>query len=471
MIDPASFRDPSGYVFRRDGTLYRAIQPVAAADWAAFVDRGLAGSLVADGLLVSHEPAPLDVAPEPGAALVIRPHEVPFISYPYEWAFSQLREAALLTLEVQRRALKVGMWLRDASAYNVQFDGGRPVLIDSLSFEVADVTRPWPAYRQFCKHFLAPLALMAHRDLRCGLMLRDFIDGLPLDLAAGLLPGRTRIGGLLPHLHLHAGADRRAQQADLPDASNESGTAGAGRAGGSGGARTMNMTRHEALLDSLKGAVSGLRREPDSHWLDYTRQTSYSEAGSASKRAIVERMLGVAGGTTVWDLGANVGTYSQLAAGPGRQVIAFDQDPAVVELLWRNLSAEERATVLPLVMDLANPSPALGWAHTERKSLLQRGPADVVMGLALTHHLAIGNNVPFGRIAELFAQAGRSVIVEFVPREDPMVQQLLASRKDVFTSYDLDSFRAAFDAHFTVREEAAVEDSLRTIFLMERRAA
>ncbi len=141
------------------------------------------------GLLVSHELAPLDVAPEPGAALVIRPHEVPFISYPYEWAFSQLREAALLTLEVQRRALAVGMWLRDASAYNVQFDGGRPVLIDSLSFEVADVTRPWPAYRQFCKHFLAPLALMAHRDLRCGLMLRDFIDGLPLDLAAGLLPG------------------------------------------------------------------------------------------------------------------------------------------------------------------------------------------------------------------------------------------------------------------------------------------
>ena len=233
----------------------------------------------------------------------------------------------------------------------------------------------------------------------------------------------------------------------------------------------MNLTRHEALLDSLKGAVSGLRREPDSHWLDYTRQTSYSEAGSASKRAIVERMLGVAGGTTVWDLGANVGTYSQLAAGPGRQVIAFDQDPAVVELLWRNLSAEERATVLPLVMDLANPSPALGWAHTERRSLLQRGPADVVMGLALTHHLAIGNNVPFGRMAELFAQAGQSLIVEFVPREDPMVQQLLASRKDVFTSYDLASFRAAFDAHFTVREEAAVEDSLRTIFLMERRAA
>ncbi len=210
VIDPASFRDPNGYVFRRDDILYRAIAPAALADWTAFEERGLAGDLIGDGLLVAHEQVADDVAPVPGAALVIRPRELALISYPYEWAFSQLREAALLTLEVQRRALAAGMWLRDASAYNVQFDGGRPILIDSLSFEVADLSAPWPAYRQFCKHFLAPLALMAHRDPRCGLMLREFIDGLPLDLATSLLPGRTRLGGLLPHLHLHAGADRRA---------------------------------------------------------------------------------------------------------------------------------------------------------------------------------------------------------------------------------------------------------------------
>jgi hypothetical protein len=467
MIDPASFRDPSGYVFRRDGVLYRAIQPSAAADWAAFEDRGLAASLVGDGLLVSHTPVPADLAPLPGAALVIRPREVPLISYPYEWAFSQLQEAALLTLEVQRRALVVGMWLRDASAYNVQFERGRPILIDSLSFEVADLSAPWPAYRQFCKHFLAPLALMAHRDPRCGLMLRDFIDGLPLDFAAGLLPGRTRLGGLLPHLHLHAGADRRAQHADIPAAASQPGATEA--KGTKGSARSMSLTRHQALLDSLRRAVEGLHLELGSHWLQYTRQTSYSPEAADSKRAIVQRMLAAAGGHVVWDLGANVGTYSDLAAGPGRMVVAFDQDPAVVELHWRSLSAEARESVLPLVMDLTNPSPAMGWAHQERRSLLQRGPADVAMALALVHHLAIGNNVPFARIADLFAHAGRWVVVEFVPREDPMVQQLLASRKDVFTDYTIDAFRAAFGERFATREEAPVADSLRTVFLFERR--
>jgi hypothetical protein len=463
VIDPASFRDPSGYVFRRDGILYRAIQPEAAADWAELANRGLAAALTRDRLLIDHGDASTDLAPTPGAAHVIQPREIAVISYPYEWAFSELKEAALLTLEVQRRALAAGMWLRDASAYNVQFDGGRPILIDSLSFEVADVTAPWPAYRQFCKHFLAPLALMAHRDPRCGLMLRDFIDGIPLDLAAGLLPGRTRLSGLLAHLHLHAGADRRVQQAEIQGAADPAATPAKTRA--------MTATRHEALLDSLRRTVEGLKLELGSHWLSYTRQTSYTDAGAASKQAIVERMLAAAGGSLVWDLGANVGTYSSLAAGPGRQVVAFDQDPAVVELLWRNLSAEARASVLPLVMDLSNPSPGLGWAHEERRSLLQRGPADVVMALALVHHLAIGNNVPLPKVAALLAAAGRQAIVEFVPREDAMVRQLLAGRRDIFGSYTLEAFRAALGEWFTVREEAPVADSLRTIFLLERRPA
>jgi hypothetical protein len=190
----------------------------------------------------------------------------------------------------------------------------------------------------------------------------------------------------------------------------------------------------------------------------------------ASKREIVERMLASGGGSMIWDLGANVGTYSDLAAGPGRLVVAFDQDPAVTELHWRNQSVEERALVLPLVMDLANPSPALGWAHAERRSLLQRGPADVAMALALVHHLAIGNNVPLPLVAALLGDVGRRVIVEFVPREDPMTQQLLAARRDIFPDYTLDGFRAALAPRFTVVEEAAVADSLRTIFLLERRA-
>jgi hypothetical protein len=421
-------------------------------------DRGLYRSLVEDGLLVEHADEPLELAALPGAAAVIRPRELRFISYPYEWCFGQLRDAALLTLELQRRALAAGMRLKDASAYNVQFDGGRPILIDSLSFEVAEPTEPWPAYRQFCEHFLAPLALIAFRDARCGLMLRDFIDGIPLDYAAGLLPGRTRLRpGLLAHVHLHAGAQRRAA---------------AGGAATEGRATTRKVTKlgQDALLDNLRRTVTGLRWEPRGAWLEYRTSTSYTARAAEAKRAAVERFVDTSGAQMVWDLGANVGTYSGVAAGSGRTVLAFDQDAGSVERHWQTLPPELRASVLPLVMDLSNPSPALGWGLEERRSLFERGPADLIMALALVHHLAIGNNVPLPLVASLFARLGRKAIVEFVPKEDPMTQRLLAARPDIFPDYTLDAFRAALAAHFRIVEEIPIEDSVRVLFFLERSA-
>ena len=404
--------------------------------------------------MVEHEAADLTQAATPAAVAVIRPRELPLISYPYEWSFSQLREAALLTLQLQQRAIASGMRLKDASAYNIQFDAGRPILIDTLSFEKSDPGEPWAAYRQFCEHFLAPLALIAYHDPRCGLMLRDFIDGIPIDYAARLLPWRTRLKpGMLAHLHLHAGAQRRSQAAG-PNAEHRP-------------PRRVSKTGQDAILDSLRRSVEGLRWEPTGHWVQYGRQTSYSEAGAASKRTNVERMLDASDARVVWDLGANVGTYSTVAAGNGRQVIAFDQDASSVEHHWRTLSAEARASVLPLVMDLSNPSPALGWALEERRSLVERGPADIILALALVHHLAIGNNVPLDRVASFLARLGRRAIVEFVPKEDPMTQHLLSARRDIFPDYTLDGFRAAFGRSFRIIDEAPVEDSLRTLFLLE----
>jgi hypothetical protein len=285
-------------------------------------------------------------------------------------------------------------------------------------------------------------------------MLREFIDGIPIDLAAGLLPWRTRLrGGLLAHVHLHAGAQRS--------------SAAAGPSAGHRQPRRMTRTGQEAILDSLRRTVEGLGWQPRGHWVQYGHQTSYSPAGAASKRAIVERMLAGTGARVVWDLGANVGTYSTVAAGEGRQVIAFDQDASSVEHHWRNLSSEARASVLPLVMDLSNPSPSLGWALEERRSLVERGPADAIMALALIHHLAIGNNVPLDRVASLFARLGRRAIVEFVPKGDPMTDHLLAARRDVFPGYTIEGFRQAFGRSFRILEEVAVEDSLRTLFLLE----
>jgi hypothetical protein len=459
MVDPASFRDPSGFVFHRDGILYRQIQRSAAADWDAFRSSGLYDRLAADRLIVEHTDVELELAARPGAVAVVRPRRIGVISYPYEWAFSQLKEAALLTLEAQSRALDAGMRLRDASAYNVQFDAGRPILIDSLSFEVAAPTEPWPAYRQFCEHFLGPLALMAHRDVRCGLMLRDYIDGIPLDLVARLLPGRTRLNlGLSAHIHLHAGAQRRAAREPAPVE------------GAVPRQRRISETGQRALLDSLRRTVEGLRYEPASHWAGYAHATSYSDTATASKADLVREMLVAVGGATAWDVGANIGVYSALAADAGYRVVAYDLDAASVEAHWLAVRGDGGPPILPLVLDLANPSPALGWALSERASFLERGEPDIMLALALVHHLAIGNNVPFDRVAGLFARMAPRAIVEFVPKEDPMTRRLLAARPDIFPDYSIDGFRDAFGGPFRITREARIADSPRTLFLLERTA-
>src|SRR5262245_14254456 len=206
----ASFRDPSGFLFSRDGVLYRQVNRRYEQEYARLMESGLYEKLVKVGVLIPHVEVE-NVRAEAGECFrVIQPERVPFISYPYEWSFGQLKDAALATLSIQKRALKAGMSLKDASAYNIQFVRGKAVLIDTLSFELYKDGQPWVAYRQFCQHFLAPLTLMALKDVRLSQLLRVYIDGIPLDLASELLPSKTRLNfGLLTHIHLHASAQKR----------------------------------------------------------------------------------------------------------------------------------------------------------------------------------------------------------------------------------------------------------------------
>jgi SAM-dependent methyltransferase len=454
--DPGSFRDPSGFVYRRDGRIYRQIEPSFADRWSAVEATGLLRDLAAKRKALAYQDAPLELAATPSAARVIEPEVIPFIAYPYEWSFGQLRDAALLTLDLEEAALERGLTLRDASAYNVQFVGSRPVHIDTLSFEPAERGRPWIAYRQFCEHFLGPLALMAIRDIRLGRLLRSEIDGIPLDLVSRLLPGSTRFRlGLGAHIHLHARAQRR--------------YAGTGEAAAERVEKTRNVNVGN-LVTSLRSTIEGLKWEPTGTvWADYDTNTSYGADATAAKERVVSELLARTSGRTVWDLGANTGRFSRIAADGGRSVVAFDIDPGAVERNYRGLKADAREDILPLVMDLADPSPALGWAHGERSSLTDRGPADIALALALVHHLAIGRNIPLPAIAEQLARLATQVIIEFVPRDDPMVRQLLATREDVFDDYGMDGFRAAFGGPFELVEERALAGSSRTISLYRRR--
>ena len=450
---PGSFRDPAGFVFQRDGTYFRQVNDSYAATLATLMDSGLYAKLTAQGLLLPHETADPGLAPEPGAATVIRPAQLTFISYPFEWSFSQLKASALTTLRVQRLALAYGLSLKDASAYNIQLHEGRPTLIDTLSFEPYEPGLPWVGYRQFCQHFLAPLALLAYRDVRLGTLLQSHLDGLPLDMAAGLLPWRTQLRpGLLMHLHLHSRA--QARHADSTrDREHLKGR--------------MSQRRLEAVLESLESTVRKLSWNPgDTPWASYGDQSSYSDAGQADKERLVAEYLTQVDVASVWDLGGNVGIFSRIAAAAGIPVVSIDSDPGAVDLNYRRMVEKNERDLFPIVADLTSPSPALGWDNREVRSLTERGPAGLVMALALVHHLAIGNNSRFERLAGFFASLGRSLLIEFVPPDDPMVRRLLAMRNHTFPWYTQEGFEAAFARFFRIERSDGIADSPRRLYLM-----
>jgi len=452
----ASFRDPSGFLYSRDGLLYRQVNLSYQHQYRRMKDCGLYDDLTREGLLVSHTEADLGLAVTPAAYRVLQPDEIEFVSYPYEWCFSQLRDAALATLRVQRRALDHGMILKDASAYNVQFRACRPLLIDTLSFDAYHDGSPWVAYHQFCEHFLGPLLLMSEVDVRLGRLLATHIEGIPLELASRLLPRRSWLRpSRLLHIHLHARSVRRHGDRPIRASRFE------GR---------MSRRAMDGLVDNLETAVRGLDWKPvGTEWADYDTTHGYSADALAEKKRLVGRMLASIEPGTVWDLGANVGTFSAVAASAGARVVAMDSDPAATERHYRRLRERGERSILPLQVDLRNPSPGLGWASSERDSLEDRGPADLVLALAVVHHLAIGGNVPLPMIADWLARLADRIIVEFVPKDDPQVRRLLSSREDIFSDYSGSGFESAFERRFRIDEEEAIAGTGRTLYRMTAR--
>ncbi len=450
---PGSFRDPSGFLYVEDGWIYRQVNLSYKEDYDLLMGSGLYEALTRDGRLIPHDEEADTRTEQAQAYKVIRPKIVPFVSYPYEWSFSRLKDAALATLNIQKTALDYGMSLKDASAYNIQFLDGRPVLVDTLSFERYVEGRPWIAYRQFCQHFLAPLALISYRDARLSQLLKSHIDGIPLDLVAKLLPLGTRfLPSLLMHIHLHARsqtyfADRKVDPKKV----------------------RMSSYQLRALLDNLENAVKRLSWYPETrHWAEYYDHTNYGEGGLEHKKQLVAEMLDGVRPRTIWDLGANTGLFSRIACRTGAFTVSIDGDPAAVEANYLECKRNAEKNLLPLVIDLTNPSPSLGWGNEERESLVKRGPVDLVMALALVHHLAISNNVPFAKISSLFARLTEHVIIEFVPKEDSQVQRLLATRADVFPEYTREAFEAEFGNRFEIVSCCPIQDSKRTLYLLKR---
>jgi hypothetical protein len=457
MIDEAnrlkgSFRDPSGFVFFKDNTLFRSVSYLYRDNYDHLIQSGLYDKLVGDGLLISHREATIFVETEKNSYKIIQPEMVPFISYPYEWCFSQLKDAALTVIRIQKQALAYNMSLKDASAYNIQYFKGKPILIDTLSFEIYKENQPWIAYQQFCQHFLAPLAMIAYCDARLNQLMRIFIDGVPLVFASGLLPSTTWLHfGLLTHIHLHAKSQKRYEAKGTAIANSK-----------------INKKSLSALIHHLESAIDNIRWKPaGTEWADYYDDTNYTKDDIQHKKRLVDAYINEIKPANIWDLGANTGLFSRIASDLGIDTIAFDVDTAAVEKNYLQMRKNDEKKILPLCLDLTNPSPAIGWANEERLSLSDRGPAGMVIALALIHHLAISNNLPLGHVADYLSRLCRFLIIEFVGKEDSQVQRLLLNREDIFLHYTRQDFENAFGSYFSILKSKDIGNTKRTLYLMK----
>jgi len=444
--------------------VWRGLGPQAAADYEVLEASGFFARAVAAGRIVATER--VDRRPDglDGAwTTVLRHDRVPVVTYPYEWSFEMLRDAARLHLDLVGEALAEDLITKDASAYNLQFVGSRPVFIDVGSFERLAPGEPWYGYRQFCMHFLFPLMLQAYKGLPFQRWLRSDLEGItPAEARAALsrwdvLSPRRR--GTLIHVALHARAEARYAdtERDIGDELKRSGLDKAVVAG---------------QIKGLRRLVERIRlRRSDSAWSTYGDRAHYTDADLEAKERFVVAVAAERRPATVWDLGANDGRFSRLVADHAGYVVAVDGDHEVVDRLYRRLRDEGEERILPLVMDLADPSPARGWRGVERAAFFGRSRPDLVLALALVHHLAIGRNVPLPEVVGLLADSGAAdVVVEFPTPEDPMVRRLLRNKREgTHDDYTLAAFEAALDSHFEVVRREDLPSGTRVCFHGRRR--
>ena len=448
-----SFKDPSGNIFTKNNVVYRQINNVYKLHYDHLMKSGLYDSLVKNDLLVEHteESKIAEFSNKPYK--IIKPKKINFISYPYEWCFEQIKDAALTTLSVLKIALDHGMILKDASGYNIHFDNGKPIFIDTLSFEVYKNGEPWIAYKQFCQHFLAPLVLMRYTDLRLNQLLKIYIDGIPLDLTSKLLPFKTKLNfALLSHIHLHSKSQTHYANKAVDR-------------------RKLKMSEHSlwGIIDSLETSIKKLKlKKQSSEWANYYDNTNYSSNSFLIKKKIISQFLNDINPNSVWDLGANDGVFSYISGQKGIKTISFDIDPIAVGNNYHNCKTNKRANILPLILDLINPSPGIGWKNKERASLIERGPVDTVLALALIHHLSISNNLPFNMITDFFSEICHFLIIEFVPKDDSQVQKLLTTRDDIFVNYNQDAFEDEFKKKFKILNSTNIDNTQRTLYLMKK---
>lgn len=451
---PSSYRDPSGFVFVQEGVVYRQVNQCYKENYDALMSSGCYAALVKEQLLLPHEVLPQNLTGAAEHYLSLKPAPLAFISYPAEWSFNMLKDAALLTLRVQKICIEHGLSLKDATPYNIQWHQGKLIFMDSLSFEKYDAAKPWVAYRQFCESFLAPLLLMHYKKFPLHQLFLAWPEGLPLSLTSSLLPGKTRFSlHTYLHIHLHAKMSGKKENASNKQAA-------------------FSKQKMLNLLSSLETLTGKLQLPAaSSTWSAYYTEAAQRDDYLPAKKELISAWITNMGTVrSAIDLGANDGEFSKLLAAQSIPVVATDFDPYCINNLYGMIRQEKITHIHPLIIDLSAPTPAIGIYGGERPSFTERVNAELGLALALVHHLAIGKNIPLQKIAAFFAQLCSTLIIEFVPKTDEKVQLMLAGREDIFDNYTATGFETAFSQYYHIEEKTGIAASGRTLYRMKRHA-
>lgn len=449
----SSFRDPSGYVFFEAGMLKRCILPFYFNQYKALKQSGFFQKAIENHLLISHEE--ISVSEE---EIILRPVAIPFITFPYEWCFNQYKEAALLTLKLHKFALEHDYILKDASAYNIAFHEGKAIFIDTLSFDFYKEDEPWRAYKQFLMHFLAPLLLAKYHGSSQLRLMSNFIDGIPLPVIASMLPIKTKLNPFL-YSNIHLPAKFETKHSEDYDGKIKKGK--------------LSKVGQLKIVDSLYGFIKDLKLNEKSEWGNYYTKTNYSNSAFLEKETLLKGWVKSLNPKTLIDVGGNDGTFVRSLDIEFEHAIVCDIDNNAVDSNFVQMKKLKETSILPMVLDVLNPSPAIGVNNEERRSFLERiikFSPDLTLALALIHHMTLSGNVPFELSAKFFSEFSKYLIIEFPKREDSWVQRLLNTKgefRNHFDFYNQDNFEKGYAAFFTIKEKIEIKGSHRTLYLLK----
>lgn len=449
---PASYRDPAGFIFEHGEKIYRQVNQSYAAHYNLLKNSGLYDRLVKENKLLAFTEIDECLTENADWYKTLLPEQLTFISYPYEWCFNQWKDAALLTLSIVKTSVFHGMILKDATPFNIQFVNGSPVLIDTLSFETYDTTKPWIAYRQFVECFIAPLLLARYQSPELLKFFQVYPEGIPLKILTNLLPLKSRLN-LNVWLHIIfpvSVADNKKVETKIPAA--------------------FNRQKLFHIIDNLISFVQSLKQPVAvTKWNNYYEETvSSSEYVEEKTKILKEWIKGIPANCAI-DLGTNTGLFARITSAEGISTIAVDSDVDCIDRLYNTCKRDKITNLLALCVDVSNPTPPIGWNNEERDAFYPRAKADLCMVLALMHHLAIGKNIGFMQMAKTFSKIAPWLIIEFIPKSDSKIALLLQNRTDIFENYNELSFTSVFEQIFTIENKAVLASTGRILFLMKRK--